>query len=112
MPNGPLDHELFVSIAEAHGCSTAVVSLSWAVQRGVSVIPKSSQKERIEENIKLVTLSEDEISKINSVHETGGKFRIADYIPPLQLVVDGKQTIRGWSKADLGWEDNEGNWLT
>lgn len=50
--------------------------------------------------------------RINAVHETIGKFRITDYIPALQLVVDGKPTIRGWSKVELGWEDAQGNWLT
>ncbi|RYO84849.1 hypothetical protein DL766_001527 [Monosporascus sp. MC13-8B] len=68
-----LTHELFTNIAKAHGCSSAVASLSWAVQRGVTVIPKSSNKSRIEENIKLVTLTEGEVASINKAHETLGK---------------------------------------
>ena len=111
-PNDPLVNKLFTDIAEAHSISPAIVSLSWAVQRGITVIPKSNNHDRIGDNIKLVTLTEDEMASINSAHETLGKYRIAEYIPILQHIVDGKPTIRGWTKADLGWEDEEGNWLT
>jgi glycerol 2-dehydrogenase (NADP+) len=110
-PADVLTHQLFKDIAASHGCSPAVVSLSWAVQRGVSVIPKSSNTERMEDNIKLVTLTDDEMAKMNSAHETITKYRIADYIPQLQATVDGKQTILGWTPVELGWEDEQGNWL-
>lgn len=107
-----LTHPLFKGIADKHGCSTGVVSLSWAVQNGTTVIPKSSSKARIEENIKLVTLSDEEIAEINQAHKTIAEYRIADHIEFLQVVVDGKKTLMGWSKVDFGWEDEEGNWLT
>lgn len=110
-PNTPLDHDSVKAVAEAHGCSPAVVSLSWAVQRRITVIPKSFNKSRMEENIKLITLSDREMEVLSNLH-TLLKYRIAEHIPFLQVEVDGKQTIRGWSKADLGWEDADGNWLT
>ncbi|KAJ1324753.1 glycerol 2-dehydrogenase (NADP+) [Microdochium nivale] len=110
--NKILNHELFTSIAEAHGCSTGVVSLSWAVQRGAVVIPKSSSPERIEDNIKLVTLSDDEMRRMDTAHEVVGRKRIADGIEPLHMEMDGKRTLQGWSVVDFGWEDEEGNWLT
>lgn len=109
--NEILTHDLFTKIAKAHDCSTGVVSLSWAVQRGICVIPKSSSKSRITDNIKLVTLSDDEISTIDGAHETIRKYRIADALDALHLEVDGKRTMQGWSKADFGWEDEQGNWL-
>ena len=40
-------------IAAAHGKSIAQVMLRWNVQRGVTVIPKSTRQERIEENFAL-----------------------------------------------------------
>lgn len=98
-------------IAQRQHCSAAAVSLSWAVQRGISIIPKSANKQRIEENIRTVVLSEEEMKLLNSAHQTFGNCRIADYIPQLQIEIDGKQTINGWSKVDLGWEDAQGNWL-
>lgn len=110
--NEVLTHEVFDTIAKAHGCSIAVVSLSWSVQRGITVIPKSSNKERIEGNIKLVTLSDAEMATINDAHKTIGRYRIPDDIPHMQVEIDGVKTFMGWTKVDFGWEDEQGNWLT
>lgn len=107
-----LTHALFRQIAANHGCSTGLVSLSWAVQRGIAVIPKSSSLSRIEENIMLVTLDEAEMEKINDAHVSICKLRIADHIKSLQRTMDGRQTLLGWTNQDFGWEDTEGNWLT
>ncbi|KAH7176425.1 GCY protein [Dactylonectria macrodidyma] len=107
-----LTHDLFTDIAAKHGCSAGVVSLSWVVQRGITVIPKSSSKKRIEDNISLVTLTDEEMDQINEAHNTIQRYRIADGIKSLQVEMDGKPTLQGWSKVDFGWEDEEGNWLT
>lgn len=40
-----------MQIAEAHGKSVAQVVLKWSVQRGIAIIPKSSQEARIKENL-------------------------------------------------------------
>ena len=109
--NDVLTHPIFIDIAQAHGCSPAVVSLSWAVQRGLSVIPKSTNKERIVENIHLISLSDNEMSRISSVSKIIEKYRIADFIPDIRVEVDGKPTVLGWSKVEMGWEDEDGNWL-
>jgi glycerol 2-dehydrogenase (NADP+) len=56
------------AIAEAHGCGTANVMLSWAVQRGWSVVPKSTNKERIRQNLQgNVLLSEEEIERVDGL---------------------------------------------
>lgn len=110
--NQILSHDLFTSIAEDHRCSAGVVSLSWAVQRGVTVIPKSGSASRILENIKLVTLTEEEMTKMASAQHQIKRTRIADNIKSLWLELDGVQTLQGWSKVDFGWEDSHGNWLT
>jgi glycerol 2-dehydrogenase (NADP+) len=106
-----MDLKVVKDIARFHASSPSAVLLSWAVQRGITVIPKSCQKSRIEGNMRLITLSQAELSALNSVHESE-RLRLADHIPPLQLVVEGKQTIRGWSKVEIGWENEEGEWLT
>ncbi|CAD0053857.1 unnamed protein product, partial [Aureobasidium pullulans] len=105
-------HELFKTMAKEHQCSTGVVSLSWATQRGVTVIPKSSSKTRIAENIKLVALSDDEMAKINDASETIVKYRVSDLIKELYVEVDGKETFQGWTLEELGWTDKDGKWLT
>jgi len=110
--NPILTDDLFVNIAKKHGCSAGIVSLSWAVQRGVTVIPKSSKTHRIDENIRLVTLDEDEIQSIGAASDKLGRMCLCDRITGIQYEVDGKTTILGWTKQDFGWIDDEGNWLT
>lgn len=111
-PNPILSDALFTTIAGAHGVSTGVVSLSWAVQRGITVIPKSAKPERIEENIRLVTLTDDEMDRINKAHQTIGFKRFAKDIQSHRMEVDGKFTLMGWTMQDFGWEDDEGNDLS
>lgn len=106
-----LTHPLFKRIAANHQCSTGVLSLSWAVQRGICVIPKSSSLSRVEENIRLVTLTPGEMTELNEAHVTIRRLRIADHIPGLRKPMDGMQTILGWTVQDFGWEDADGNWL-
>ena len=96
--------KFFVDLGEKYGCGVGIVSLSWAVQRGVTVIPKSSKAERIEENIKLVKLSDEDVKAIDHVHEKLGKLRLADAIM-------GGYPLFGWSKQQFGFEDDKGTWL-
>ncbi|MFD8868572.1 aldo/keto reductase [Streptomyces sp. NPDC059590] len=60
------------AIADAHGKSPAQVLLRWGLQRGRSVIPKSTKRERIAENIDVFDfeLSADELATIDAL-ETG-----------------------------------------
>ncbi|KAK2004337.1 aldo/keto reductase [Colletotrichum falcatum] len=106
-----LTHELFTGIAKAHNVSAGVVSLSWAVQRGVAVIPKSANKSRIEENIRLVTLTDEEMHRINDAHKTIKRERFSNNIASQHMEIDGKMTQQGWTYSDMGYEDENGNWL-
>lgn len=93
-PDNPiLSHDVFTVIAKAHDCSPATVSLSWSAQSGVAVIPHSQNKQRIERNIRLVTLNADELEKVDSTHETVAKFRIADNIRGMRSKRDGMRTV-------------------
>ncbi|MDT0548977.1 aldo/keto reductase [Streptomyces lonegramiae] len=60
------------AIADAHGKSPAQVLLRWGLQRGRSVIPKSTKRERIAENIDVFDfeLTADELATIDAL-ETG-----------------------------------------
>lgn len=56
-------------IAKAHGVSSAQVILRWNLQKGVVVIPGSSNPEHIQENTELFDfeLTEDEMTRMNAL---------------------------------------------
>jgi glycerol 2-dehydrogenase (NADP+) len=111
--NQILSHSLFHSIAKKHSISVEVVSLSWAVQRGITVIPKSSKESRIAENIKTVTLTDAEMSSMDEAHNTIGELRVMDHNSGIPgKANDGTKTIMGWSIVDFGLEDKNGQWLS
>jgi diketogulonate reductase-like aldo/keto reductase len=64
-------------IAERNGRTPAQVLLRWAVQRGIPVIPKSTRKERIEENAQIFDfdLSEADMQALDALDETDGTDR-------------------------------------
>ena len=61
-----LNDETIRSIAEAHGVSSAQVILRWDLQRGIVVIPGSSNPDHIRENLDLFgfELTEEEMAAI------------------------------------------------
>lgn len=61
-----LGNEMIQAIAAAHGVSAAQVILRWDLQRGIVVIPGSSNPEHIRENLDLFgfELSEEEMRQI------------------------------------------------
>lgn len=64
-----LNDETIVAIAEAHGVSSAQVILRWNLQKGVVVIPGSSNPDHIRENLDLFDfeLTDDEMAAINAL---------------------------------------------
>ena len=64
-----LGDETIRSIAEAHGVSPAQVILRWDLQRGIVVIPGSSNPEHIKENLDLFgfELSDEEMAAIRAL---------------------------------------------
>ena len=65
-----LEHETIQSVASNHNCSTAQVLIAWALERGTAVIPKSVNKERIQQNFNAseIKLKQDEIETINALN--------------------------------------------
>ncbi len=72
-----LADERLAQIAERNGRTPAQVLLRWAVQRGIPVIPKSTNRERIEENAQIFdfTLSDADMQALAALDETGGTSR-------------------------------------
>ncbi|WP_330301952.1 MULTISPECIES: aldo/keto reductase [unclassified Streptomyces] len=67
-----LEDPAVTAIAEAHGKSPAQVLLRWGIQQGRSVIPKSTKRHRIAENIDVFdfALTTDELKALDAL-ETG-----------------------------------------
>lgn len=65
----PYENSLLKGIADTHKKSVAQVVLRWNVQRGVTVIPKSTKQNRIEENINIwdFSLTDEEMTQISSL---------------------------------------------
>lgn len=81
------NNELLKKIGDKYGKTVAQVILRWHVQRGVIIIPKSSKKTRMEENMNIwdFELGSDDMEKIASMdighseiinHHTAGTARM------------------------------------
>ncbi len=88
--------DVIKSIAKKHEISIAQVCLAWNIQRNVVVIPKSTNKERMQDNIDSlsVTLDEDDLEKISKIDK---KVRYFD--PAKFNEEDGDEF--GWNKSPI-----------
>lgn len=75
-------HSVLSEIGEKYGKTPAQVALKWNMQRGVVIIPKSTHKERMEQNINIrdFELTEDEMAEISKLDL--GKSEIVDHADP------------------------------
>jgi len=92
-----IENETISAIAQKVKAKPAQVILSWAVQRGTTVVPKSEDNERMITNITLVKLPADDMKTIDQLHEHSGMHRsLLKYHAPNGMVF-------GWTYEDLGW---------
>jgi 2,5-diketo-D-gluconate reductase A len=72
-----LDDERVLAIAERAGRTPAQVLLRWCVQRDLVVIPKSVNRDRIDENGRIFdfALSDEDMAALDALDETGGTDR-------------------------------------
>lgn len=79
---GIFTHPVLTEIGKKYGKSAAQVALRWNVQRGVVVIPKSTHKERMEQNFDIwdFALSEEDMEKISKL-DTGRSEIVNHYDP-------------------------------
>jgi diketogulonate reductase-like aldo/keto reductase len=68
-------------IADAVGRTPAQVLLRWCVQRDIPVIPKSTHRDRIEENAQIFdfTLSDEDMAALDALDRTGGTGRAQEH---------------------------------
>jgi len=66
-----LDDSRVVAVAKECGCTPGQVLIRWALQHGLVVIPKSSRKERIEENAGVFDfpIDSEQIAVLDSLNE-------------------------------------------
>lgn len=62
-----LKDEKILAIAKKYNKTPAQIILSWGVQRGTSVIPKSVSESRIIENFQDVVLEDKDFKVLNSI---------------------------------------------
>lgn len=91
-PLGSTDSPLFknetiVAIAKKNNAEPAQVLISWAVQRGTIVLPKSVTDSRIISNLKTFTLSDEDFETLNTLSEKDGVVRTCD--PDWNVFVEG-----------------------
>jgi diketogulonate reductase-like aldo/keto reductase len=72
-----LSDEQVRQVADRVGRTPAQVLLRWCVQRGLVVIPKSTHRERIEENAQIFDfmLSDEDMAALDALDGTGGTER-------------------------------------
>lgn len=80
--HGIFTHPVLTAIGEKYGKTAAQVALRWNVQRGVTVIPKSVHKERMEQNLNIwdFQLSDEDMAEI--VKMDLGHSEIVDHNDP------------------------------
>lgn len=78
-----IKHPIVSTIAKAHGKSPAQIALKQLVQRGIVVIPKSTHKERMEENLAILDfeLTVDEMTQLKELDENRSMW--AEYDDPM-----------------------------
>ena len=69
--DGIVKNDELAAIGAKYGKSAAQVALRWLTQRGIVAIPKSSHKERMEQNLNVLdfTLTADEMAAIAGLNE-------------------------------------------
>ncbi|BAT80503.1 hypothetical protein LR48_Vigan07g004800 [Vigna angularis] len=69
--NEVMENEMLKEIAEAHGKTIAQVSLRWLYEQGVTFVPKSYDKGRMNQNLQIFDwkLTKDDLHKISEIYQ-------------------------------------------
>ncbi|KAM0523132.1 hypothetical protein ACHAPE_001624 [Trichoderma viride] len=74
----PTADSKIIEIATRYQISPAQVCLSWAVQKGIPVIPKSVQDGHLQQNIQLTRLSDEDFHAVDQLSSERGAVRFLD----------------------------------
>ena len=80
--HGIFTDPMLTEIGQKYGKTAAQVVLRWNIQRGVVIIPKSTHKERMEQNFNVLdfALTQEEMDKISAL--TLDRSEIIDHFDP------------------------------
>lgn len=87
-------------IAKKHNTTAATIALSWQVQRGVSVAPKSTNEQRMKQNITLIKLSDEEMERVNNICKDPKRSTRLNKV----VFNQEKGTVLGWTMEEMGWD--------
>lgn len=73
-----IENDTVVKIAEKYKADPGQILVSWAVQRGTIVLPKSVTEHRIISNLKTVVLSDEDFEELNNLHKKEGIKRVVE----------------------------------
>ncbi|THU76027.1 Aldo/keto reductase [Dendrothele bispora CBS 962.96] len=105
-PISLVSHPIIKRIASELQVSTGQALLSWSVQRGVGVIPKTENESRMRDNISLIRLPENLMEEIDGIHNEEGMHRSLSYVHKMSDDPEGR--VFGWSYKQLGWNMTKG----
>ena len=93
--HGIFTHPVLTGIGQKYGKTAAQVALRWNAQRGVVIIPKSTHKERMEENFNIwdFTLSNEDMAAIAKLDL--GRSEIIDH-----SAAETARFLNGWKIHD------------
>ncbi|CAD6580212.1 MAG: hypothetical protein TREMPRED_002690 [Tremellales sp. Tagirdzhanova-0007] len=75
--NSPLlKDSVLLKIAEKHSVPVSTILISWSVNRGVIVLPKSVTPSRIEANLKVIKLNQEDMAQLDNMAEGGKQQRV------------------------------------
>lgn len=80
---GLREDKTVLEVARSSGRTVSQVLLKWGLQRGVSVIPRSTKEERLKENLELDgwELSEEEMERLDGLGTWRRVYRPEDHFP-------------------------------
>lgn len=84
-----LDDAILKGIAIKHNCTTAAVCLAWAIQRGTTVVAKSTSEQHLHENLAAgcLTLDADDMAAIAELDRGYRFFRPQDWWGDMAMAV-------------------------
>ncbi|KAJ7129010.1 aldo/keto reductase [Mycena crocata] len=89
-------------LAAKYNTTAPQIVLSWAVQRGTIVVPKSENENRMLANITLVNLSQQDMQEVGRLHTKPGLHKSL-----VEFHADD-ESVYGWKYSWLGWNMTKG----
>lgn len=77
--NAPiLQDELIKELAEKHNVQPAQLVISWHLQRGYVVLPKSSNPDRVASNLQTLRVPDEDMEALNTLSKKRGEMRVVN----------------------------------